>query len=204
MRRAWRYLLRAMASLGFLFALVTVTPIDNWWIRALAGPWNDPSGDVLIVLSADSMTDVIGWSSYWRSVYAVRAWRQGGWREILVTGGGANGQVPTAQRMRDFMLSQGVPGTSARMETQAQTTRENALRSKPILEQMAGRKILMTSDYHMFRASRAFRKAGLAVEPRPIPDAAKQATRWMNRWSVFLNLCGETIKIAYYFVRGWI
>jgi uncharacterized SAM-binding protein YcdF (DUF218 family) len=66
------------------------------------------------------------------------------------------------------------------------------------------RKVLLTSDYHMFRAFRAFQKAGLNVLSRPIPDARKRAARWLYRWWVFLDLSSETMKIVYYRARGWI
>ena len=62
----------------------------------------------------------------------------------------------------------------------------------------------MTSDSHMFRAYRAFRKAGMQVEPRPFPDAGKRNSRWLNRWGVFLDLCTEMEKSVYYLARGWI
>jgi uncharacterized SAM-binding protein YcdF (DUF218 family) len=204
MRRAARWIVRALAAIGFLFVFVTATPVDDWWIKWLAGPWNNPKGDVLVVLGSDAIEDVIGWSSYWRSVYAVRAWREGAFREVVVTAGSLNGQVPAAERMRDFMASQGIPASAIRVEGAAQSTRENALKSKVLLDNLSGRKVLLTSDYHMFRAYRVFRKAGIVIEPRPIPDALKQ-TGWLrNRWPVFLGLCVETGKIGYYFVRGWI
>ena len=181
-----------------------MTPIDRWWIRFLAGPWNDPKGDVLIVLGADAVRDVIGAASYWRSVYAVRVWRDGGFREVIVCGGPGGGEAAISERMRDFMVSQGVPAAAIRVETQSHSTHENALYSKASIDSLPGRKILLTSDYHMFRAYRVFRKAGIDVEPRPLPDAAKQISSWETRWSVFVNLCAETLKIGYYFARGWI
>jgi len=204
MRRAGRFVFRVLAAIGFLYVLVSVTPIDRWWIRFLAGPWNDPKGDVLIVLGADSVNDVIGAASYWRSVYAVRVWREGGFKEVIVCGGPGGGPLSISERMRDYMLSQGVPAAAIRVETGSHSTRENALFSKALIGAAPGRKVLLTSDYHMFRAYRVFRKAGIDVEPRPIPDAAKQIDWWQTRWPVFVNLCAETAKIGYYFVRGWI
>jgi uncharacterized SAM-binding protein YcdF (DUF218 family) len=195
---------RALAAIGFLFVFVTVTPLDGWWIQRLAGPWNDPKGDVLVVLGSDAVRDIIGGSSYWRSVYAVRAWREGGFREVLVSGGSMGGEVPAAERMRDFMVSQGIPASAVRVEGESHSTRENALKSKAPLETLPGRKVLLTSDYHMYRAYRVFRKAGIDIQPRPLPDAAKQIGSWGNRWPVFLGLCVETGKIGYYFARGWI
>jgi uncharacterized SAM-binding protein YcdF (DUF218 family) len=204
MRRAARWIVRAFTMMGFLFVFVTVTPIDDWWIRLLAGPWNDPKGEVLVVLASDSIKDVIGWSSYWRSVYAVRAWREGGFREVVVSGGSLNGEAPAAERMRDFMVSQGVPASAVGIESESHSTRENALKSKALLANLSGPKVLLTSDYHMFRAARVFRKVGIDIAPRPLPEAAKKIGLWRNRWPVFYDLCVETVKIGYYFARGWI
>jgi len=204
MRRAVRYFTRVLAAIGFFYVLVSATPIDKWWIQFLAGPWNDPKGDVLIVLGGDTVKDVIGASSYWRSVYAVRVWRDGGFGTVIVSGGPGGGELAISERMRDYMVSQGVPAGAISVETSSGSTRENALFSKPLIESLPGKKILLTSDYHMFRAYRTFRKAGIDVEPRPLPDALKQISSWETRWSVFVNLCTETVKIVYYFARGWI
>ena len=62
----------------------------------------------------------------------------------------------------------------------------------------------MTSDYHMYRAWRAFKKCGLTAQTRPVPDAGKALSLISMRWPVFLELAEETAKIAGYRVRGWI
>ena len=204
MKKAVRVLSRILAAIGLLFVVATVTPINIWWANYLAGPWNDPRGEVLVVLGADTLKDSIGLSSYWRSVYAVRVWKQGGVRTVVVCGGSNGSQPSIAEQMRDFMVSQGIPAAAIRVETDSRSTHENALKSKPLLDQLAGKKILLTSDYHMFRAYRAFRKAGIDVQPNPFPDSLKQAASWQTRWPAFLGLCIETTKIVYYFVRGWI
>jgi uncharacterized SAM-binding protein YcdF (DUF218 family) len=56
----------------------------------------------------------------------------------------------------------------------------------------------------MFRAQRAFQKAGLRVTPHPIPDVLKQSAEWRGRWPAFLELWVETLKIGYYWARGWL
>ena len=204
MPKAARLVSRVLATIGLLFVVVTLTPINRWWANYLAGPWNDAVGEVLVVPGADTVQDSIGFSSYWRSVYAVRTWKHGGFRNVVVCGGGSVGQPSIAEQMRDFMVSQGIPAAAIRVETESGSTRENALKSKAILDQLGGRKVLLTSDYHMFRAYRAFRKAGIEIQPCPFPDSLKQTTSWLNSWSVFLGLCVETGNIAYYFMRGWI
>jgi uncharacterized SAM-binding protein YcdF (DUF218 family) len=199
-----RNLQRALALLGLFVVLVTLTPVDIWWATFLAGPWNDPHGDILIVLGGSVIDGGnMGVSTYWRSVYANMAWKEGGFKEIVVSGGGQEGQS-VAKGMRDFLVSQGVPTDKILLETKSHSTRENALFVKELLHGASGSKVLLTSDYHMFRATRAFQKVGLDVLPRPFPDARKSSQNLLNRWGTFLTLAQESAKIVYYRIRGWI
>jgi uncharacterized SAM-binding protein YcdF (DUF218 family) len=73
-----------------------------------------------------------------------------------------------------------------------------------LLKNMPGRKILLTSDFHMYRSLRAFKKASIEVEARPVPDALKFGDAWTQRWQVFIELMTETAKIVVYRLKGWI
>ncbi len=200
-----RVLKAVLMSIGLLYVVVTTTPLVGWWSSSLAGSWNDPKGDILIVLGSEiqSADGMIGLSTYWRSVYAVRVWREGGFREMILVGGPSENWT-IAGAMKRFVLSQGVPEEAVKVEGRSLSTRENALYTRDLLVGTPGRKILLTSDYHMFRALRTFRKAGLEVAPRPVPDGLKQAARWQTRWPMFIGLVVETGKIGYYWARGWI
>lgn len=199
-----RFATRLLAAIGLLWVVVTVTPVCEWWARALAGPWTEARGEILIVPGAETAGEWIGLASYWRSIYAMRAWRDGGFREVVLTGGKGDGPA-VSELMRDFLLSQRViPEAAIRVENRSTSTRENALFTKELLGAAEGKKVLLTSEYHMFRACRAFRKAGVEVTPRPIPDALKTVTYPWLRWGVFQTLCLETGKIGYYLARGWI
>ena len=197
---------RALAALGLAVVSVTFTPLVGWWAAQLAGPWTDPRGDVLIVLAGEIVGDgIVGEASYWRSAYTVMAWREGGWRQVIVSGGGDGAaSLRASEAMKIFLESGGVPAGAILSESQSMSTRESAVNLARIVPQLAGRKILLTSDYHMYRAVRTLRKAGIVVMPRPIPDAAKRAQTWNLRWEVFQDLLIETSKIAYYRSRGWI
>lgn len=191
--------------LGLTLVLVTCTPLLKWWAAELAGPWTDARGDVLIVLTGNILSNgIIGETSYWRSAYTVMAWREGGWREVIVSGGGGGASLPVGEAMKIFLESGGIPAAAILTDSASLSTRESAQNLAPILARTPGRKILLTSDYHMFRAIRALRKAGAMVIPRPIPDATKRAGSWNLRWEVFQDLVIETSKIAYYWGRGWI
>ena len=126
-----------------------------------------------------------------------------GFREVVLTGGGRD-NTPIVEPIRQFLQCQGVPPQVISLETRSNSTRENALYTKDLLAGVPGRKVLLTSDFHMFRAHRAFRKVGLDVQPRPYPDVRKRAGNWRGRWTSFLDLSEETVKIFYYYARGWI
>src|SRR5271157_2886286 len=83
--RGW---MTATTLFTLLLVFATVTPFDGWYARTLAGNWTDSDGDILILLTAEVNPDgIVGPASYWRSVYAVRAWRSGHFKKIVVSGG---------------------------------------------------------------------------------------------------------------------
>jgi uncharacterized SAM-binding protein YcdF (DUF218 family) len=181
-----------------MLVIVTATPVNNWYAGVLAGPWDEPDGDILIVLGGEPTDGFIGAGTYWRSVYAVQSWRYGRFRTIVVCGS------ETAEAMREFLLFEHVPEDRIVLENFSRSTRENALFAASILKNMPGRKVLLTSDYHMYRSLRAFAKAGVQAEPKPIPDALKLGGNWTLRWQVSVELLTETGKIVAYRLRGWI
>lgn len=204
LRSAWRCFWNVLACFALLYLLVTITPLDLWWARALAGEWNDPKGDTLIVLGGASLEDgTMGLNSYWRAVYAARAFPEG-FQRIVISGGAPSGSLPVSSGMRDFLVAKGIPSSVITIEAESRNTRENAIAVSRLLASESGSKVLMTSDLHMFRAHRAFRKAGLTVLPRPFPDAIKRYYCVRCRWDVFLDLNMESAKILYYFARGWV
>jgi uncharacterized SAM-binding protein YcdF (DUF218 family) len=189
-----------------LLVLVHFTPMTRWWARALAGNWTDSPGDTLIVLGSEMEADgVLGPSSYIRSLYAVRAYRESPFRKIIVTGGRSGAAaLPLGDAMRDFITANGVPRGVISVEGRATSTRENALFVEPMLRGTGGTTVLMTSDFHMFRARRVFERAGVHVVPRPIPDVLKRSNRIVNRWVAFWTLVFETGKIGYYAWNRWL
>jgi uncharacterized SAM-binding protein YcdF (DUF218 family) len=199
LRLGIRILARIMILLGCLVVLVTVAP-PRWYIAWLAGPWENPQEGVLIVPAADGVNeDMLGQGSYWRSVYAVWAWRDGKFRNVVLSG-----DRSMTWPMRNFLVCQGVPAEAVRIEDKSLNTRENASFTASLVRDLPGPYVLLTSDYHMWRAHRAFTRAGLQVTPRPLPDAGKRITQWTARWQVFLDLLVETAKIGYYRARGWV
>lgn len=194
--RLRRGVIGLLAAAGALLGLVTLTPLVPWWTRALAGAWSETDGAVLVVLTGSDLDDgILGYSSYWRAVYAVLVWRTRRPTQIWISGGGPM-EVPMAESMKTFLVASGVPESLIRIEGQSRSTWESAQRMSRLLEAESRPIALLTSDYHMFRARRMFEKAGLKVSPMPIPDGLKRATRLRLRWWVFLDLVRESAAVV--------
>lgn len=198
LRAALRLLRGTLIAVGLVTLIVMLTPIDQLWAHAYSGPINQPRGDILILLSAaNDDHGILSYSSYWRARYALLAWQGGGIKTVVISGGGGPG-------IRDFLIKGGVPPDAILAEWQSKTTRENAINTIRLVQGMPGNKVLLTSDFHMFRAVRVFRKLGLEVEPDPIPDVMKRGQDWYARFSGFEVMVTETAKIVDYRIHGWI
>jgi uncharacterized SAM-binding protein YcdF (DUF218 family) len=195
----WHRLKNLLACFGTFFLLVTTVP-PVWYGQWLAHPWTETHGPVLIVLGGDLVrAGAMGETSYWRCVSAVDVWREGGVRQVVLTG-----DAETTGSMRDWLTGQGIPAEAILLETHSGSTRENALNTAKLLQGVPGPYLMVTSDIHTWRSWRVFQKAGLIVAPRPAPDAFKRANDWRNRWRVFLDIGTECSKIAYYSWKRWI
>ena len=197
LRKAGRWLNRLFAVIGFTTVLVISTPIVSWWARAYSGPIERPRGDVLILLSA-AADDLggISYSSYWRAREALFAWQTGGFKKIVISGGGPG--------IRNFLLAEGVPSEAIVAEWRSTSTRENGIETARLIQGIPGKKVLLTSDFHMYRALRVFRKLGIEVTPMAVPDVLHSTEHWNGRFSAFETMLVESVKIVYYALRGWI
>jgi uncharacterized SAM-binding protein YcdF (DUF218 family) len=198
LRKAGRWLSRICTAIGFLFVLVTVTPLVPWWARAYAGPIERPKGDILILLSAaEDDRGGISFSSYWRAREAIFAWQHGGFKKIVITGGGGPGIL-------DYLIVEGVPREAIVAEWKSASTRESGVEMARLLQTMPGKKVLFTSDFHMYRALRVFRKLHMEVTPMAVRDVIQSSAGWGGRFGGFETMLGESAKIVYYSLRGWI
>jgi uncharacterized SAM-binding protein YcdF (DUF218 family) len=197
-RRLYLLIARLCTVVGLVTILAIATPLVHWWAIVSSGPIEQPKGDILIVLSAArDQNGGMSFSSYWRARQAVDAWKGGGFTKVVVSGK----QVPA---ITDFLAAEGVPPQSILVEDTSQSTRENAINTARLIQNMPGKRVLLTSDFHMFRALRTFRKAGVEAAPMSVPDAIRNSRGWAGRFSVLQNLVVENFKVVYYVIRGWI
>ena len=205
--RIGRIVSRVSVIFTLLLGVLYFSPIVPATARWLTGRWEQPKGDILIVLGADQLGDgTPGIVSWWRSVYAARAWRSGGFKRIVISGGplGYPGGVSIARAMSDSVVALGVPREAITLEEHSKSTRENALFTARMIAGWPGTKVLLTSDTHMRRAHAAFRKAGLETIPAPIPDVGKRWNDLVQRWDCIWAVGTQAVQYFYYEARGWL
>jgi uncharacterized SAM-binding protein YcdF (DUF218 family) len=171
-------------------------------------------GGGVVTRAADGAAVDDLFSSALRLIEGVRVWRLLPDAVLIVSGGHTQQNMPAraeAEALRDAALRLGVPPQRIVMEDQSMTTREQAIRLKPLLAARGvTRFVLVTSSTHMSRSMAAFRSVGL--------DPTESAARLRNdgssgAFSVYpdreaLQLSDSAIyeyaATVYYWARGWL
>jgi uncharacterized SAM-binding protein YcdF (DUF218 family) len=203
-RTSWRVLRALLTGFAILILIVMFTPLVRLMTLQMEQPWYDGNGEVLIVLGGSMLIPgagpgaTLGQDTYLRCVYASWILKQQRFTHVLVTGGDG-----AAEAMARFLEQNGVDERIILKENRANSTYENALYSKRLLEKEygAGRLppvVLLTSDFHSWRARRVFTHLGFQARTIPVPDLIKQSAFISQRWSAFLTLLTELAKDAYY------
>ena len=105
---------------------------------------------------------------------ALYLYKTGRIHKILISGGEGGLfklGLSEAQVCKDFCLVMGVRDTDLLLETQSRNTNENALFTKAFLAKAGlaqAKCLLITSAFHIRRATGCFRKRGVDVEPFPV------------------------------------
>ena len=128
-----------------------------------------------------------------RVVLAAKLYQEGLSGRIIPCGGQTeNTPVSEARVMTDTLINLGVPQEHIYLEDKSLYTVENIRNAKAILQGMGIQKprvMLVTSDYHAFRAAYMARSMGMKVKSRPSKtpsDALKKKRRKME-FFYFIN-----------------
>lgn len=167
-RRVLRYLCFLSALTLYL---ISIEPFKDLLYYPLEGNMKVPRnvrGDVIVVLGGGVYNSgVLKASSLKRLIAGYKLHLKTGY-PIILSGGKGTGLVPEAEVMKRILLDLGVEEELVYTDIKSRDTKENALYVKRICEKIGCSKvILVTSAFHMRRASREFRKAGLRVVPYP-------------------------------------
>lgn len=133
---------------------------------------------------------------------------QGRAPRLLFSGGPSTPEAIEADVMASHAASRGVPEQALRRERASRDTIENARLSAELLRRELAlldatarppRIVLVTSDYHLERATKLFRCAGVEVDGVSVPLALSRRERRKKRWSerfvrlyyVFIDECAR-------------
>ncbi len=127
---------------------------------------------------------------------ALAFWRQQkeetGKEAILIPSGGQgkDESMPEAEAMRRYLISQGIPESIIRAETQSKNTYENMTFSKAIIEEIKaeGKPLFATTNYHVFRSGVWANQAGLHAE------GIGGKTKWWFWPNAFMRECVGLMK----------
>jgi uncharacterized SAM-binding protein YcdF (DUF218 family) len=107
-----------------------------------------------------------------RFIQAVKLYRLGKIKHLLISGGNGkpgNNNFREAAWVKTQLIRFGVPDSVIFVEDRSDNTQDNAVNSKHLLDslQFPPPYLLITSAFHLPRASLTFKKNGLAVDPFP-------------------------------------
>jgi uncharacterized SAM-binding protein YcdF (DUF218 family) len=200
-RGRWSKLLSWFAAILVLsMAVIFCTPLVKWTAGALAVDWYEGDGDVLVVLGGSMLVPgtgpraTLGYDSYLRSMYA--GWMLKSFRFPLVVVSGGEG---LAESMANVLRAQGVPAEDILIENRSRSTWQNAAYVKALLQQHSialnnSRIVIVTSDFHCWRARAAFAKSGVPIRVMPVPDVVKRCGYAPYRLEGFVTVAQELMK----------
>lgn len=215
------FLLWGLASVGGIVLVVTQTPLANWAARPLEVYAPVERAEAIVVLGGGVRFDgELREASLRRLVYALRLFRKGYARVMILTGG--NPEIPElseAGQMERVARELGLAPDRLIVETEAKRTSEQARAVAQIVrERQLGSVIVVTSPIHSYRALRAFKKAGIPVvpgtadplltPPRPVPWwqwwFALTRGRILERVNLASAVLYEYAALVLYWWKGWI
>jgi len=162
----------------FIFLIFSSPILLNWYTKK----WQGPRGVINpakvyscgIVLggfaSVDADDNAYFNGSADRFIQALKLYKVGEIQHILISGG--NGKKDSknfgeAAWVKNELITMGVPDSAILIEDRSSNTLENALNSKKILDakHLNPPYLLITSAYHIPRATLLYNKAGVITEP---------------------------------------
>lgn len=197
LRRRWPRLGATMCVFGFGWLLLWSLPVPSSVLgRSLEQIWPQqtegelPDVDAIVVLGGGVGRN--SWGVNLRSGadrvwFAARLFRAGRAPLVIVSGGSISElgmEWAEAPAMASFLQDLGVPEDAILLESESQTTYENAIFTERLLRERGIKRVLLvTSALHMPRALATFRKLDLEVIPAPTDfEAEPPSGYWLLRW----------------------
>jgi len=163
--------------------------------------------DAIVVLAGGVGESGQAGGGYQERVRAAVDMYQAGFAPRMVFVSGYVFAFREADIMRDLAISQGVPGSSIVLETEAVNTYEDVVRVSELLrERRWSRILLVSSPYHMRRALMVWAKQApdVLVVPTPVAESQFYAHGRGASLEQLRGIVHEYLAVAYYRAKGWI
>ncbi len=205
-RVARRRALQVVLPIAALFLIAFYTPLAWWAGEPLRMSQAPQSADAIVVFAGGvGESGRAGGGVQERVARAVELYRNGFAPNILISSGYVFA-MREAEVMKAIAVANGVPGDAIVLEEQAANTYENVSRSARILDDHGWRRILLVSSpYHMRRATMTWRKVAPHISVTATPPAQSQFYVHQRGASLeqIRGLLHEYAAIVLYKLRGW-
>ena len=170
----WRHTARAFGLAGIaLFFVAAFTPlperIAGW---ATIAPQIAHADAIVVLAGSLSPSGALTAGSLRRTVHGIVLFREGLAPLLVLSGGPAIDKgLREAEVRAGLARTLGVPHEAILADSGGHTTRDEAVRLRPILQPRGVRTILLVTDAeHMPRARGVFERAGFEVLPAPVGE----------------------------------
>jgi uncharacterized SAM-binding protein YcdF (DUF218 family) len=155
--------------------------------------------DVIVVISGDESQARLG--------EGIRLYRAGWAPKLILSGAAQDGVLSNARAMELTARELGVPPGAMLLEPQAMDTFGNAVYTRRIMVEQGMRSaILVTSPYHLHRATLTFQSVlqgtDIRIIPRSAPDSAWRKVGWWNDHETRRLTFRELERIGYILLTG--
>jgi uncharacterized SAM-binding protein YcdF (DUF218 family) len=156
---------------------------------------------------ADAIVVISGDESQARLTEGVRLFRAGWAPKLIFSGAAEDGLLSNARTMEMSAVDLGVPQTAILLEPEAMDTFGNAVYTRRLMLANGMRSaILVTSPYHLHRATLTFRSVfqgtDIRIIPRAAPDSAWRKVGWWNQQETRRLTVRELERIGYILLTG--
>ena len=198
---------KAVAIVATMYLLFFQTQLVWWLAEPLRMSAPVSRVDAIVVFAGGVGESGAAGGGYQERVrQAVTLYHQGA-APWLVFSSGYVYAFPEAKIMQELAVSNGVPPSAIILETRAANTYENVLFVRRILDAHHWRRVaLVSSPYHMRRATLTAKRVAPEIAVIPVPAAGSQfyAHHRGATLDQILGILHEYAAIVVYWWRGWI
>ena len=204
---ARRRMATAAAIVVTTYLLFFQTPLVWWLAEPLRMSAPVSHADAIVVFAGGVGESGAAGGGYQERVkQAVALYHQGTARWLIFSSGFVYA-FQEAQIMKELAVANGVPPSAIILETRAANTYENVVFVRRILDARNWRRVaLVSSPYHMRRATLTAKRVAPEIAVIPAPAAGSQFYAHHHGASLdqILGILHEYVAIVVYWWRGWI